>query len=301
MTPETPERILPGILWLASYPKSGNTWVRLFLWALESDSDIDLQRMTDPAHGACGRHLLQLNLGIDLAELSRDEVTDLRPLAYRDIARHDGGRPMIFKVHDGYYPTPSGQPLLPPEATAGCVHLVRDPRDVCLSLAAHNGGTVDQTINQMANPDFWTGRTRGYASKSQVPEFRGSWSRHGESWLAAPVRRLTVRYEDMVAAPLDWLGRIAAFCGWPADPKTIAAAVERTAFERLAAKEAETGFIERPDGMERFFRSGRAGQWHTALTPGQISRIEHDHGPLMERLGYAPVTDSGRRASAERR
>lgn len=292
----TDSGISPGIIWLASYPKSGNTWVRLFLGALEIEREIDLARMDGQSSGAVSRSLLQRSLGIDLAEMSQDEVTELRPLAYRSLARRGRDLPTLFKVHDGYYPTPSGAPLFPPEATDGCVHLVRDPRDVCLSLAAHNGTDIDRAIDQMGRVDFCAGQKR-LAGSAQVAEFRGSWSQHGESWMAAPVRCLTVRYEDMLADPMEWLGRIAAFCRRPCDPAAVAAAVERTAFDRLAEREAQSGFIERPNGMERFFRSGTAGQWRDRLSRDQIARIERDHGPLMERLGYQPVSCSALHAS----
>ncbi|WP_244433562.1 sulfotransferase domain-containing protein [Azospirillum sp. B506] len=242
----------PGLIWLASYPKSGNTWVRLFLSALESNRDVDLARMDTAANGAASRSLLQAALGIGLSDLSRDEVADLLPLAYRRLAELGGDPPAILKVHSAYHTTPSGQPLFPPDATYGCIHLVRDPRDVCLSLAAHNGVAIDRAIDQMgkSHPPADSVRKSGSA---QVDEFRGSWSSHGESWLAAPVRRLTVRYEDMVASPLDCLGRIAAFCGLPADADAVALAVERTAFDRLAAKEPPVASRNVPTAWLVFF------------------------------------------------
>lgn len=290
------EPIRPGLILLASYPKSGNTWVRLFLAALEHDRDIDLTQMDDAAGGATSRGLLQMLLGVDLAELSPDEVENLRPLAYAELARRGGDRPTVLKVHDCYRLTLSGAPLFPPQAIAGCVHLVRDPRDVCLSLAAHSGIEVDRAITRMAQTEHAVNR-RQDVGKSQVREIWGGWSGHGESWLAAPLPRLTLRYEDMVADPLAALGRIAAFCGLEASAEAVARAVARTAFDHLAAQEAAVGFRERPAGMGRFFRSGQTQQWRQDLTAEQIARVERDHGPLMARLGYAPVTDCGPRAN----
>ncbi|WP_114391672.1 sulfotransferase domain-containing protein [Oleisolibacter albus] len=285
-----------GLIWLVSYPKSGNTWVRLFLGSLELGRDVDLQRLDEPSRGGVSRPLLQRMLGIRMADLSADEVMNLRPLAYRRLAEVSGGRPLVLKIHDRWCATPSGLPLFPPEITSGCVHVVRDPRDVCLSLAAHNGTDIDDAIAQMADTDFHVGVGRR-SGTDQVGEFRGSWSSHCESWLGTRLRRLTIRYEDLVAAPLEGLGRVAAFCGRAASPEAVAAAVERTRFERLAEREAASGFLERPQGMERFFRAGRAGQWREVLSPAQIARIERDHGPMMERLGYLPLSGSGPRAS----
>ena len=281
---------MTGIFWLASYPKSGNTWVRLFLEALRNDKDVDLVEMDGASAIASSRTLLGRFLDIDLADLSPDEVTDLRPLAYRAMARTIAVAPFIVKVHDQFGATPSGDVLFPPEAAGGCIHLVRDPRDVCLSLAAHDGISLDLAIRRMGDRDLATSRD-SRRGRQQVREYRGAWSDHCASWLAAPMPRLTVRYEDMVAEPRTAMGAIARFCGLDLGEAAVAMAVERTEFNRLAAREAETGFRERLDHMPRFFRSGRTQQWREALTAEQIEQVERDHGGMMRRLGYDLVHD----------
>jgi hypothetical protein len=277
-----------GIVWLASYPKSGNTWVRLFLNALERGIDeLDFARPEASSRMASDRGMIERHLDLAIADFSWEEAAELRPLAYRALAKTPGG-PVLVKVHDERGLTPAGAPLFPAEATLACVHLVRDPRDVCLSLAAHNGASIDKTITTMGDAASATGA----ASKTQMRERRGSWSSHGESWLAAPFPRLTLRYEDIVADPLHHLGAIARFRGIEATPEAIARAVAAADFSKLAAREAETGFRERPPGMARFFRAGKPGQWRDALSPDQIARIERDHGALMRRFGYERVTDA---------
>ncbi len=275
----------PGIIWLASYPKSGNTWARLFLAALRGEDEVDLERMKGTFFIASSRAMIERHIDLNLADLTCEEAAALRPLAYRAMAAMPGG-PLFLKVHDSRGDTRSGAPLFPPEATFGCVHLVRDPRDVCLSFAAHSSYSIDRIIATMGNPDSATEA----ASKTQVREHRGTWSSHGESWLAAPFPRLTVRYEDMLADPIRHLGAVARFCGIEASPEAVARAAAATDFATLAAKEDVSGFRERPEGMARFFRAGKAGQWRDALTLEQIARIERDHGALMVRLGYALVS-----------
>ena len=276
----------PRIVWLASYPKSGNTWVRLFLAALKSGAEVDLTRMDGTFLMASSRLMIERLLDIGLADLSWEETAELRPLAYRAMAREPGA-PLIVKTHDVHATTPSGAALFPPEATLGCVHLVRDPRDVCLSYAAHMEVSIDAAIAEMGN----RGRASGSSSKAQVRELRGSWTSHGESWLAAPFRRLTLRYEELIADPLVHLGTIARFCDFDATPEAVARAVAATEFSRLAAREVESGFSERMSAEGRFFRSGKVGQWRDALTHAQVAGIERDHGALMRRFGYALATE----------
>jgi hypothetical protein len=228
--------------------------------------------------------MIERHLDLNIADLSWEEAAELRPLAYRAMAKSPGG-PLVMKVHDSYGVTPSGVPLFPVEATFACVHLVRDPRDVCLSLAAHNGASIDKTIASFGNPKTVTSTDNVH----QIHERRGSWSSHTESWLAAPFFRLTVRYEDMVADPVRHLGAIARHCGFDATPDAIKRAAVASDFSKLAAQEASSGFRERPDHMERFFRAGTKGQWRHALTREQIARIEQDHGAMMQRFGYEPA------------
>jgi len=276
------ERRASGFLWIVSYPKSGNTWVRLVLASLQrGGQDVDLNKMDGAAGIASSRADLERDLDICLADMTPEEISDLRPLAYRGRAKAMNS--LIFvKVHDRYGATASGEVLFPPEITSGCLHIVRDPRDVCTSYAAHIGVSVDRAIEIMGKASL--AGQRGV--RKQTLEDRGSWSSHAASWLSAPVRRLTIRYEDLLADPLRRFIEAAAFCGLEATPAVIASAVEANEFSRLAARENQAGFRERPVGMERFFRSGLAGQWREALSEAQIRRIEGDHGEMMLRLGY---------------
>lgn len=270
-----------GIYWIASYPKSGNTWVRLFTAALRYRSKVDLTEMDGTGAMASGRWLVERHLDLDVADLTADEAAELRPLAYRSlVASTNTAR--FCKVHDTWGRTKSGADLFPTDVTLGCIHVVRDPRDVCLSLAAHSVISIDAAIDQLADETAATAAT----AKRQLRERRGSWSSHTASWEASPFRRLTLRYEDLIADPLRHFTDLATFCGFAVSEEAIVSAIAATRFDKLAADEALNGFRERPEGMGRFFRAGRAGQWREMLTAQQIRRIECDHGTMMAHFGY---------------
>ena len=274
------------LIWLSSYRKSGNTWVRLFLSRLHRPDGIDLTRMQATGFMAAGRALLEEYLCVSLADLTAEEIAALRPAAYRTLAATAARTSLILKVHEQFGRTPDGQWLFPPEATTGCVHIVRDPRDICLSLSAHEKVTVDRAISIMADPQRIISH-QGWRGMTQVSQLEGSWSDQTRSWLESPLPRLMVRYEDMLAAPEAVQGQIAAFCGIEATQEQIRLAVEETRFDRLRDQEEVSGFKERPKGVERFFREGRAGQWREVLNREQIDRIQRDHGEMMLQLGYA--------------
>ena len=123
-----------GIYWIASYPKSGNTWIRLFVMALQGRR-LNLSRMDGAPEIAVYRDLLERDLDLSLADMFADEVADLRPLAYQQRARSQSAATFV-KVHDGFVRTPGGDWMFPPDATLRCPHLV--DRDICVSFAAHN-------------------------------------------------------------------------------------------------------------------------------------------------------------------
>lgn len=274
-----------GFFWLASYPKSGNTWLRLFLESLAAGGatpDINMLILTGGY--AAMRSEFDRILDIESADLTDDEITRARPRQY-EIEAQAAQAPLLRKVHDAWELTPAGEPLFPVELTLGAVYLVRDPRDVAVSLSDHLNQTLDQAIAHMGNPEAVMEVPKRRMPR-KLPQHLFTWSGHVESWLAAPIKLLPIKYEDMLSDPVARFGATARFLGFDASPDKIAAAVNAVRFEHLRAAEEANGFDERPLGMERFFRRGIAGGWRDSLTPAQIARIEFDHGTMMRRLGY---------------
>jgi aryl sulfotransferase len=275
---------MAGIWWLASYPKSGNTWLRAMLASLISGRPVDINEMGFLGPICSNRFLLDDTLGIDSAELPVDRETDLRPRAY-EVWAAEAERPLYCKVHDAYHSTPAGGPLFPSGATLGAIYLVRDPRAVAVSFAHHMGRPVEAAIARMDDPAAsFSGSSRRLTH--QLRQMLLRWSDHVESWLAAPFPVHVLRYEDMQADPCAAFAKVAALLDLPAGPEAIAAAVEAASFSRLQAQEREAGFFERPHSAAAFFREGSSDGWRRALTPEQAASIVVSHGGVMRRLGY---------------
>jgi aryl sulfotransferase len=272
-----------AIWWLASYPKSGNTWLRAVLVSLTSNGSLDINDMASLGPMASLRAAFDDTLGIDSADLPFEHQADLRPRVY-EIWAAEAERPLYCKIHDACHLTPSGEPLIPPAATRGAIYVARDPRAVAVSYSHHSGRALDATITRMGSDATMDGSPRGLSR--WLPQRLMRWSDHVESWLTAPFPVHLVRYEDMLADPHAAFAGIAAFLGLACDRAAIAAAVEATAFSRLQEKERSAGFTEKPWGAAAFFREGRSDGWRRALTPEQADRIVAAHGPMMRRLGY---------------
>lgn len=271
-----------GFHWLVAYPKSGHTWLRISLWCLLHGRPPDLRLGVDFAQAAGARDFFESLLNVSSEDLTEDEIDCLRPRAFEREAALSP-EPGLRKVHEAWRRTPTGEPLFPPAITLGIVYIVRDPRDVAVSLAHHLGVTLDGAIAFLADP-------QATLAPRNHPQFQHrllDWSSHVESWLDSPgPRPLLVRYEDRIADPAGQLAEVARHLGWQSSPEAVAAATAASQFEVLRAAEDQQGFGEKLTTEERFFRRGKAGGWRDTLSSAQVSRIEKDHGRVMARLGY---------------
>ncbi len=276
---------MSGILWLASYPKSGNTWMRVFLanLILDEPEPLELKRINEVCSSEPNEVWFKPFAKGEVSALGERRIAALRVKA-QDRAAQLNKNIILMKTHS-LYGRDHGYPTISVKASVGVIYIVRDPRDVVISAADHYGLTMDQAIEMMNDKKA---RGRGMAG-STVHELMGSWSDHVRSWTGwkhTPL--LVLRYEDMLADPYGQLGGVARKVGITLDEARIRRAVEFSSFEKLQAQEAETGFVEKSVNSQRFFRSGRAGTWRETLTADQAAAIERHHAEQMRRFGYLP-------------
>jgi hypothetical protein len=291
------------IFWLASYPKSGNTWFRLLIASFRHDGMVDINDLAQPRGLASARgwfdHVMLFPSGL----LTHEECERARPLVYaagdavsedRELdamwTRTAGAR--FVKTHDAYIHNADGRPLLGGhDAAEGTILIVRDPRDVCASLANHNGVTINQAINFMGHDDasFCGERDR---QPGQLRQRLLNWSDFTASWLDqrdVPIH--LIRYEDMQIDAASALHDGLRFAGVETDADETELAAHSVDFDELQRQEQEHGFREAPHNKRGgFFRNGVAGGWRNELNTDQAVRIEREHGPMMKRLGYLPAT-----------
>jgi aryl sulfotransferase len=290
---------LARTIWLASYPKSGNTWFRMLVANLSAKDGkpIDINNPPDRGPVASARQPFEEFLLLDTGLLTHDEIDSLRPRVYEHLASDAADEDFVMVepshvrfslVHDAYDVTPKGEPLFAGRQGAqGAILIVRDPRDVAASLANHMRSDIDQAIGFMNDPRYEAHARPGRLYRLFRQRPRG-WSGHAQSWLKqADIPVHLVRYEDMKADTAGMLARALAFAGEPATDADIRRAVAFADFAELRRQEENKGFRERPVRPGGpFFRRGEAGAWRDELTAEQIARIEAAHGPMMQRLGY---------------
>jgi Sulfotransferase domain len=292
-------------VWLASYPKSGNTWLRMLIANLSAkDNPMDINDLPERGGIASARGPFDYLTLIDSGLLTYDEIDALRPRVYEELARgaqddeYDDPQdvpPVRFvKVHDAYTQTPQGEPLLAGSRGAErAIVIVRDPRDVAPSMAIHSHTSIDEAIAVMNNAEAAFCAKPG-RQHNQLRQKLPGWSGHVASWLEQtdiPIH--LVRYEDLQADAAGALRRVLTFAGRPAADNEIARAVAFADFAQLRQQEQDKGFREapRPHAGGNFFRRGEAGAWRDELTAEQVARIEDAHAPMMRRLGYALTSE----------
>jgi hypothetical protein len=271
------------LVWIASYPKSGNTWMRAFLhnYIRQAEIPCDINRLTDLTAADINAERYRRYDPRPASQYSIADVQRMRPLVHRDLTALDST--LVFvKTHNARIEV-AGTPLITPEVTAGAIYILRDPRDIAVSYSRHRGRSIDDTIAFMADPEAATGGT-----DTRIYERLSSWSEHVQSWISRSDPRIRVlRYEAMLGIPDEAFGSQIRWLGQDPPPERLRRAIQFSAFDVLRAQEQAKGFKERvPESTAPFFGAGQSGTWRSVLTPAQQARIERDHGPLMQRFGY---------------
>jgi aryl sulfotransferase len=293
--------------YLASYPKSGNTWCRVFMTELRRLAGLDSAEATaaaqeeerelrlnrDLATGSImsSRHWLDDQLGIDSSDLSWPELDKVRGRVghqralYTECLRY-------HKVHDAFFSVDSGgQPVVPVQGCRGAVVVIRHPADVAVSLSHFFSWDLKRCVAFLLDEQAGLCRSSKRGGQ-QVRQFMGSWGQHVSSWVdQQQIPVLLIRYEDLLIQPEQHFKRLAMFLDLPTDDLFIREAVSNTRFDKLRAKEDEEGgFHERPEGCDRFFRSGRSGEGNEQLTGEQLQQLQEAFATTLDRFGYGVPT-----------
>lgn len=269
------------VVWLASYPKSGNTWVRMFLSAYRSGV-LDINNLPFVG-GDLQRVFYQSVASSPITEMTDTEVMLLRNAALLQMTEFYNWNPLVMKTHsiNGLY---DGTPMIPPALTAAAIYVVRDPRDVVMSYARHLG-----VMHKQAEKDMEHEGTRIVDSRSGLFHVLSSWSNHVRSWAGADFPVALVRYEDLIEDPRRNFTAILQFLGIEIDKERFNNALRLTKLDNLRDQELKKGFVENPkEAKGRFFGKG-GSKWQVQLDKRISARIAEVHGEMMQECGYGPA------------
>ena len=275
-----------NIVWLSSYPKSGNTWFRIFLNNLFSDSPraVNINNLTETTISS-NRSIIDSYLGIHSSELTADEIDMLRPQVFKRFSDEKEGT-VYIKTHEAWTLNSRGNPIFPEEITKGVLYIIRNPLDIAISYSIHNNETIDNTIS-ILNSDISKLCEEKEKLSIQTQQILKSWSNHVNSWIGdskLPVH--VIRYEDMLEHPLNSFKSAVDFLNLKYGEAEIINAINNSSFDTLKEMEAREGFEERALHSEAFFRKGKSNEWEIELSLTQIKEIVKHHSKIMKRYGY---------------
>ncbi len=278
------------IIWLASYPKSGNTWMRLFLKTYLSPGmqKINLGESIDISRSFVKDKSFPSD---EIIEKCNINFADFNEIAKNWETMQDyinlNNRTNYIKTHNALC-TINGNKFTTEKNTSGAIYIVRDPRDVVISYSNYLGENIENTTDLMMESD--RGEEGEYKNQKYVRSLLGTWSDNYNSWKNfRSVDFLIIKYEDMLSNPestfmkvlkyLEKLGELNV------DKKKLSFAISETSFLNLQEQERISGFNENQSNKP-FFRQGLAGTWKKELKPEIQKKIENKFYKEMEELRY---------------
>ena len=258
----------PFVSWIASYPRSGNTWVRALLLAYQQGDNFNLNRMDGIPGEPPPSYYRGLWSGAGDYDLL--DWAHMRPVALRNYYEHRRNNPFVLKTHTANAKI-NGVHLIPRGLTNRAVYVLRDPRDVLCSCAKYHSKTHEQMVELMLNAghcliDKGTG----------IWQFLSSYATHVRGWTSEkefPVH--VVRYGDLLERPAHELSKMLKFFAPDEEVNVglVARAVEVCSIGNCRKTEADIGFRERPPQVDRFFGSATEGGWRAELAPEIADRL----------------------------
>jgi hypothetical protein len=270
------------INWIASYPKSGNTWVRAIVDRIahpERPMDINALGNTAPTFSALTQRFVERN-AIKLSGSAPGDVRRWWREVQREIcatAEHE----IFLKTHNVAAKFDSGH-FPDPDSTASAIYILRDPRDVALSYAWHYKMTLGLAIVALCTSSAFNIKEQHLG----LTELLMSWGEHVFGWTSLKSCPLLVlRYEDLLADPAAGVRRIATFLNKPLSSEQVDAIVAATSFQELQGQEKAHGFNESVR-REGFFRAGTAAQWRELKDQSVFAPLIEKNARMMRRHGY---------------
>ncbi len=288
------------IFFIASYPKSGNTLMRLILSSLffTSDGIVNIKNIKN-INLLENIKLLDMIKNINKKDFQNlEDINTLYKYHLRIKEKNNLGFNedfSFFKTHH-ILSSLNGKNYVTPEFVRGIIYLMRDPRDVVVSWANHTNISLSKSVNAINN--FygcigWQKHPRSVLPDHINPSvWVSSWKDHVESWTKnnMNVPTLIVKFEDLISKKETVIHTIINFFKDNYGIKIlnkeekIKNIIKTSSFDKLKIIEENEGFDERLAGV--FFNKGQSNQWKKILTPVQIKNIEDVSKKVMQEYNY---------------
>jgi hypothetical protein len=280
------------IIWLTSYPKSGNTWVRFFILSLllGNKKEINLDHLKNIEQFPSKSHFVGLELDLkNLREVSKNWIIVQKKINLSKKIR-------FYKTHNTLCRIDKNS-FTDHKNTLGAIYIVRDPRNVITSVKNHfNYNSYEEAKNFIFDEKRVVLLSRPTNKKDySLPQIIGSWQTHYKTWKIMNKNYLLIKYENLINTPNSEFKKIANYLERLFKTKFTNEQVERainsSSFDRLQKMEKEKGFIESVENKQtgkknKFFFLGPKNDWRTILDKEIADEISSRFEPEMKELRY---------------
>ena len=276
------------IVWISSYPKSGNTWIRTFIstYYLSSNDKFDFKMLKNirqfPHEKFFNKKINDINSAINNWDLAQKNINQKNELIF--LKTHAA----LVKINN--------IPFTNNKNTLGAIYVVRDPRNVVTSLSNHYQLTFDESLEFMTNKKKFLLKKNDPSNFGNFT-FLNSWSEHYKSWLyTKQFNLLFIKYEDLENDTFNTFKKIVEFLNKimkkkeKIDGNRLIKIIDAVSFETLKKKENDEGFPEAVINNKKqkinFFYLGKDNKWQNLLSRKQINTINNIFNDDLKKLGY---------------
>ena len=281
-------------IWLASYPKSGNTLVRALLasYFFSKNGNFDFEVIKNIKQFPASE--LFEKIGVDL----KNEKGVLKNYIKVQEKINQKNSVQFLKTHS-YLFNIDNNPFTDLNNTLGAIYIIRDPRNVVTSYAHHFAMSVDDAADQLVNSINMGGDLTSEKPSDRTKVYLGSWGGNFNSWksLKTPDKYLLIKYEDLISNKKETFLNILEFIHklqkvrFVVDNTKLENVITSTNFEIMQNLEKEKGFIESKIDKKTgkkipFFNLGENNKWENSLNSEIVKKIENTFEKEMLELGY---------------
>jgi len=274
------------ILWLASYPKSGNTLLRSILTSLiyTEDGNVDFGKLLYIENFPAARYYEKFNT-------KYENINDVYKSSLQIQKKINKEKKLkIFKTHSSRCIV-NEHPFTDNQNTIGTIYVVRDPRDVLVSSSVYFNISFEETKNTMFKKELIITNVEG---NKPISSLVSSWSDHYNSWVKYNKNILLIKYENLILNKELEIFRIINFINgfkkFHIPEQKIKNVINSSSFYNMSNMEKKGLFKENSKDKNgnpiRFFNNGKIGNWKENVDEKIIKNIEKIFYNEMLELGY---------------
>ncbi len=281
-------------VWLASYPKSGNTLVRALLtsYFFSTDGNFSFEIIKNIKQFPNSE--IFENMGVDIKnekDVIKNYIRAQESINKKNSVQFLKTHSYLFNIDNNHFTDLKN--------TLGAIYIVRDPRNVVTSYAHHNAISVSKAAYQLTNSIHLGGDLSSKKTSDRTKVYLGSWNSNFNSWKSfkEPGKYLLIKYEDLISNRSETFLKILKFIyklqntNFVIDETKFENTITSTSFKNMQNLEKEKGFIESKIDLKTgkkipFFNLGAKNRWEKSLDPNIRKQIENSFEKEMKELNY---------------